>query len=169
MFTPYQMEYQRAPKTISDRHFVHIWAHQSSTIPVTIMNWNASIPHRIGSWIGRHRVLDALSGKFQDNVLAKGFLCLRWSEQKIEIFPHRYLIEFHETNRMSHEITPQTFHFFLFFQKKPLYKRVWWRHFLAKNAHTRLCLKDCNICLQYGRRVKVGLMSPWNIGKCPRK
>ena len=32
--------------------------------------------------------------------------------------------------------------------------------FLAKNAQTSLSLKGCNICLQEGRRVKIGSMSP---------
>ena len=52
--------------------------------------------------------------------------------------------------------------------EKPLYKRVRWSRFLAKNAPSTLCLKGCNICLQEVWRVKVGLMSPWNIGKCPK-
>ena len=47
------------------------------------------------------------------------------------------------------------------FSKTPLYKRVRWRLFLAKNAKNTVCLKGCNLCLQEGRRVKVGLMSPW--------
>ena len=90
--------------------------------------------------------------------------------KKSKFFSHRYLIEFNETNRISH--FPHlydmvillkyrlNYSIFPIFPEKPLHKRVWWRRFLAKNAQTTLCLKGCNICSQEDRRVKVGSMSP---------
>ena len=44
MFTLYRINYQSAPKTISDSSSVHTWPNWSGTIFVTIIAWNASIP-----------------------------------------------------------------------------------------------------------------------------
>ena len=52
------------------------------------------------------------------------------------------------------------FYLVLFFQiSGSTTEGVQWRRFLAQNAKNTLCLKSCNICLQEGKRMKVGLMS----------
>ena len=64
------------------------------------------------------------------------------------------------------EISPQIFYFS---RDTAVQESLMVPFVLAKNAQTTLCLKGCNICLQEDKRVKVGSMSPWNIGNCPRQ
>ena len=61
------------------------------------------------------------------------------------------------------EKTPQIFHFSYFSREATVQENLV-APFFEQNDQTTLCLKGFNIRLQEDRRMKVGLMSPWNIG-----